>query len=314
VSLLFAAVGGLLAVPTLAANFGIAAAPTLASLALGLAACLLLWHNQSRAAHPIVDTILLRQRSFTLPALIYLLFLLCHAGAAYSLAFVVADRPGGNAKEVGLLMFFIYAASAVVAPFAGRLTDRFDPRRVLYFATSGMMVVFALYAQIRVETPLWQVVAIGVMLGLLVGAKTPAIMKIALGTISQEKLGNGTGLLTMLRDLGTPAGSSFALAAFGATVGARTEAALIEQAKAAGLGVEWVPALKAAAAVHGKQVDPALGNALTEAGTSFSGLFSRATAEAMAVAQPVVGYSLMGIMALALVLVLLLPRRQKQHV
>src|SRR5690606_10485918 len=158
--------------------------------------------------NPVIEVGLLRAPAFVLPCCIYLLHLLCYGGAIYTLAFVIADRPGGSAAQVGIVSFSVYAASALGSPIAGKLVDIWDPRKVLLGAMALTLLGLLLFTRIGAETPLWTVVAIVVMLGLMTGAKTPAIMKIALGAIPEQRMGRGTGLMTMLRDLGAPAGSA----------------------------------------------------------------------------------------------------------
>lgn len=304
--LLLLTLGGILAAPTLAGNFGAGSWPTLAALALGILSALLLWWSSEGVPYAVIDTGLLRRKAFTLPALIYLLHLLCYAGAVYTLAFILSDRPGGSASQVGFVNLFIYGCSALAAPIGGRLIDRFDPRLILIIALGTTLLALLAFAQIDAYTPLWLIAAIAAVLGLMTGGKTPAIMKIALGTVAPQKMGKGAGLLTMLRDIGVPAGSSFGLAIYGVTVGMQTKNSLLSRAAEAGLGPQWSAALGEALASSGKQMDPALAAELAQRGLSFSDLAQSASVGAISSALPIVGYSLAGVMAIAIVLALCL--------
>lgn len=310
--LLLLTLGGLLAVPILAGNFGMGSWVALGSLALGLICAVLLWWSCERLASPVIEISLLRQRAFVLPSVIYLLHLLCYGGAVYSLAFIIADRPGGNASQVGFINLFIYGASALAAPLAGRLVDRIDPRKVLICAMAITLFGLVLFAQIRSDTPLWMIAMIATLLGLMTGGKTPAVMKIALGTIPEKKMGRGTGLLTMLRDLGVPAGSSFSLAIYGATVGSRTQAEVLARAEGLGLGTEWHSALMAAVGSRGRQVEEQLVEVLAQQGLTFADLMGPATGTAISSALPLVGYALAGVMVVALTMACLLPRGKQK--
>ena len=298
--LLLLTLGGVLSVPTLAGNFGAGAWPTIAALLIGIGSAILLWLNSRGRASAVIDTALLKHREFVVPALIYMLHLLCYGGAIYSLAFIVSDRPGGSAADVGFVNLFVYGASSLAAPIAGRFVDRVDARYVLIAALLVMLLGLLAFAQIDADTPLGVIAAVACLLGLTTGSKTPAIMKIALGAVPPQRMGRGAGLLTMLRDIGVPAGSSFSLAIYGSTVGRRTEQEVFERATAAGLDQQWIPALHKLVATRGKQVDPALQEQLSARGLEVADLIQSSTAIAISGALPIVGYVLAGVMVVAI--------------
>lgn len=302
--LLLLTLGGLLSIPTLVGNFGGASWLTLAALLIGLGSACLLWISCNARTDAVIEIGLLRNSRFVLPALIYLLHVLCYGGAIYSLAFILADRPGGSAADVGFVNLFIFGASAVAAPISGRFVDRFEPRKVLVVALTLTMVGLLTFAQIRADTPLGLIAAIACLLGICTGAKTPAIMKIALSAIPADRMGRGAGLLSMLRDIGVPAGSSLSLAIYGATVGARQEEAVIARAAEVGLDERWLPALHDLVESHGKRVDPALQEQLHARGLDVADLIQGATVVAINSALPTVGYMLAGIMVVTVAMAL----------
>src|SRR5690606_34555846 len=125
------AVGGLLSIPTAASKLGLASPWTLAALAIGVGAALMLWKVENRVADPVMDIGLLRNRLFILPASLYLLAVMCLAGLTYSLAFFVSERPGGSASQVGFINMCVYGCSMISAPIAGRLADRMEIRKLV---------------------------------------------------------------------------------------------------------------------------------------------------------------------------------------
>lgn len=310
--LLVATLGGLLAVPTLAGNFGMGSPLSLGVLAGSLICGLLLFRNCARTSSPVVEISLLYQRGFLFPAMIYLLHLLCYGGAVFCLAFFIADRPGGNASQVGFINMFVYGSSAIAAPIAGALVDRIGARRMLLVALTIMLICMLVYTQIRAETPLWMIAAFACVLGFVTGSKTPAVMQIALSTIPKQKMGSGSGLLTMLRDIGSPAGSSFSLAIYGSTVGAQLQQSVVARGEASGLGSEWHDELSRAAATRGQHLDAALAEELGRHGMRFSDLLEPSMTEAIAQAAPRVGFSLAVVMSVALLLAWLVPKAGKR--
>ena len=306
--LLFVTIGALLSLPTWAGNFGIYSSYTLAVLCAGVLGLVMLVRGGSRTAAPVVDFSILKQRSFALPTAIYWLHLLSFSGVLYALAFFINGRPGGSASQFGFVSLFLYGSSMVSAPISGRLVDRMNPRGVSIFALTGTLIALVMFTTIRVDTPLWFIVLTVSALGLMMGANTPAIMKLALGAVPRERMGVGTGLFRMLCDLGSPTGSAFALAVFGTSLAIHTGQALTARAKALGVGDEFLDSLAALFASKGKTVVPALAEQLQARGTDAKELLRLAGLDGLSGALPSVGYLLLGMVSLAWLLSFLLPR------
>ncbi|MBL0122959.1 MAG: MFS transporter [Betaproteobacteria bacterium] len=305
---LFITIGALLSLPTWAGNFGIRSSYTFTVLGVGILGLVMLTRIGYRAAAPVVDLSILKQRAFALPTAIYWLHLLSFSGVLYSLAFFINGRPGGSASQFGFVSLFLYGSCMISAPIAGRLVDRINPRRVSIFALTGTLIALVLFTTIRVDTPLWFIVLTVSALGLMMGGNTPAIMKLALGAVPQEKMGAGTGLFSMLRDLGSPTGSSFALAVFGTSLAIHTERALTEQARALGVGDELLGTLGTLLASKGQAVTPALARQLQAHGMDAKELLRLAGLDGLSAALPSVGYLLIGMVGIAWFLSFLLPR------
>ncbi len=305
--LLFLTIGSLLSISVVMGNFGSLYA--LALFGLGVGSGFLLWFSSRRTKNPIIDFAVLFQRSFALPALIYLLVLLCFGGCLFTAAFIITDRPGGNASQVGLVNMCVFAVSAFASPLGGRLADRFDPRSVLLVLLTVMLIGLLLYSQINANTPLWVIAVITSILGFVTGSKTPAVMKIALYNIPAHKLGSSSGLLSMMRDLGAPAGSGFSLAIYGATMGSILVSSVLDRAEKNGLDVrQWGGVLKQAVSSRGKTIDESLVAELARLSVPFPELYKSAMADAIGQAMPQVGLSLAAVMIIAIFLTLLLPK------
>lgn len=307
--LLLLAIGGLLSTPTWAGNFGMLSAQAIGALTVAIAALAALWFIEQRVAAPAVDVTLLRIRSFTLPALIFVLYGMCYAGVLYSLAFFVVERPGGSAAQFGLVTMLLYGTGMLAAPLSGRMVDRMDPRYIVMaalLAGFGMLLMLSTFSN---ATPLWFIFATVMLLGLANGMKTPASMKIALNAIPPARMGAGSGLLTMLRDVGSPAGAAFGLAVFGATVGSRTGSAAEAVARNAGVDPALLGQVVAAAASQGKKVTPELVTELQRHGLTIAGLLKPAKEQALSSAMPEVAHVLMVLIGACFALALMLPRQ-----
>ncbi len=207
---LFVTIGTLLSLPTWIGNFGVLSAYTAVILASGILGLIMLWRSSLRVIAPVVDIAILRRRAFALPTAIYWLHLMAFTGIVYALAFFISGRPGGSASQFGFVALVLYGSSALGAPLAGRLIDRFaTPRTVSICSLLGTLLTLVALVNVRVDSPLWLIVAIACLLGIMMGGNGPAVMKLAIGAVPPDKMGAGTGLFSMLRDLGPSTGSSF---------------------------------------------------------------------------------------------------------
>jgi len=301
-------VGTLLSVPTLAGNFGMGSPYTIAALVAGIVGVIVLWRIESKAEAPAVDLAILANRAFGLPAAIHLMHVLTFTGMVYTMAFFISGRAGGSASQVGFVNLFVYGSSLFMSPVAGWLADRLAPRSVISFALGMTVVGLYMFSTISADTPMWFIVCTVTLLGMMISLKTPAIMKLALSTVPAHKIGSGSGLLSMLRDLGTPTGTSFSLALFGASFAAQTKVTLETRARAIGLDESLWPALAQAAKSKGKDVVPELTQALQRLGQPLEALLRSANSEALSSTLPTVGSAMMTIAATAFLLCLFLPR------
>jgi hypothetical protein len=116
-------------------------------------------------------------------------------------------------------------------------------------------------------------------------------------------------LLTMLRDIGSPAGAAFGLAVFGATVGSRTGSAAETIARNAGVDPALLGQMAAAAASNGKKITPELVAELQRQGLTIAEVLRPAKELALSSAMPEVAYVLMALMGGCVALALMLPRQ-----
>src|SRR5690606_15811001 len=213
--LLLATIAALLSLPTWAANFGADSWVTWTIVVVGLFSLVWLWGHSGRQAAPILDVSLLKDRRFAIPSAIYWIQMILSSGVVYSLAFFINTRPGGSAAQFGMVTLALYGSTMLASPIAGKLIDRVEPRRVSTLSLFGSLAALILFSQMDTSVPLVSVLLLVGFIGLMLGANSPALMKLALGAVPQHKSGAGSGLFSMLRDLGLPTGSSLALAIFG---------------------------------------------------------------------------------------------------
>lgn len=306
--LLFLTIAALLSLPTWATNFGAGSPITWLIVGVGIGSLVLLWRHSKATVAPVVDVSILSRPAFALASAIYWLHMLCFSGVVYSLAFFVNNRPGGSASQFGFVTLFLYGSGLLSAPIAGRLVDRFDPRTISILALAGTFGGVLLFLGIDAGTPLWMVIVVVCVLGLSMGSNSPAVMKMAFGAVPPQKMGAGTGMFSMFRDLGNPTGSSTSLAVFGVTLAYQARASVMRQAESLGLDAATLDRLASAAGGRARELPGEVVQRLAGAGVEANELVRRASADGLNAALNNVGYLLAAMIGLALLLSLRLPR------
>jgi MFS family permease len=279
----------LLSLPTWASNIGTHSPLFWAILVCGLITLLVLIQHSRRTAAPVLDTKILSTKAFSLPLAIFWLHVLFTSSVLYALAFFMNNRPGGNASQFGMMTLFMFGSAMLSSPIAGRLCDRFEARRVSLFALIGTLGGSFLFLTIRIDSSLAHIATICSLLGIMLGANTPASMKMAFGAIPPERIGVGTGMFSMFRDMASPTGSSLALAIFGTALADKAGSALSRLVDRHALDVETMDALIRAATNRGPLPEP-LAAQLQNAGINAPELIQTASAEALQGALTQVGY------------------------
>ena len=310
--LLLITFGALLSLPTWASNIGTHSPLFWAILVCGLITLLVLIQHSRRTAAPVLDTKILSTKAFSLPLAIFWLHVLFTSSVLYALAFFMNNRPGGNASQFGLMTLFMFGSAMLSSPIAGRLCDRFEARRVSLFALIGTLGGSFLFLTIQIDSSLAHIAAICSLLGIMLGANTPASMKMAFGAIPPERIGVGTGMFSMFRDMASPTGSSLALAVFGTALADKASSALSRLIDGHALEADTLTALVRAATNRGP-LPEALATQLQAAGIKTSELITAASAEALQGALTQVGYLLCVPILIALILATQLARTRQAN-
>lgn len=306
--LLFVTIAALLSLPGWVTTFGWSSPLSWGTAITGCASLALLWRHSRRTAAPVIDTAILTRPAFALPSAIYWLHMLSFNGVVYSLAFFINGRPGGSPAQFGFVTLFLYGSGMLSAPVAGRLIDRFNPRMVSILALSGTLLAALIFLQIDTHSPLWMVIAVVCIFGLMMGANAPAMMKLVFSAVPPERLGAGTGMFSMIRELGNPTGSALSLAVFGATLVHQARASVQRQLEVLSLDAASIETLGRAAVGRMRDLPAALLERLAHGGIEVDELLRLANIEALDAALDKVGYLLTAMIGIALLLCLRLPR------
>ncbi|HEY8088697.1 MAG TPA: DHA2 family efflux MFS transporter permease subunit [Polyangiaceae bacterium] len=225
-ALLAAGLGALTGGLSFGPEVGWTSAPLLASDVVAALALGGLVARVRSAPHPLIDPSLFSSRVFTSASVSLLLSFVSTFALIFLLPFYLEQVRGLSAQETGLLLTPLPLTTALIAPGAGTLADRFGTRGL---AAGGMLVTaagIALLAFADAATPVPRLVAVLVALGVGRAAFQAPNSSALMGAAPRERQGVAAGVLGTGRVLGQSLGVAFAGALFGVAGGAEAAQAL----------------------------------------------------------------------------------------
>jgi EmrB/QacA subfamily drug resistance transporter len=173
---------------------------------LGAAVVLGVWfvRHERRDADPMMDLTLFKERRFSLGIASGIGSYLVMFGVLLLIPFYAERGLGDDVARAGLELMALPLMFGLVAPLAGKLTDRLGPRPL---TVSGMGLVSAGLVLLALLRPgltgtVVLLAVIGVGLGLFTSPNNAAIM----GSVPVQQAGMASGILNMSRGMGTALG------------------------------------------------------------------------------------------------------------
>jgi len=165
---------------------------------------------ERRSHAPMLDLKLFRKPDFAFGALGALVVFMGIAAIRFLVPFFLQSVRGYSAATVGLLIVPAAIVTATIAPFAGRLADRWGVR---LFANIGLAITtlgFAVFIGLHVATPIWIIVT-----GLMVTSLGMAIFGAAnsasiMNAVDDKAHGATAGFVNLCRNSGNVIGVTFA--------------------------------------------------------------------------------------------------------
>ncbi|MEO8630376.1 MAG: DHA2 family efflux MFS transporter permease subunit [Betaproteobacteria bacterium] len=203
----------------------------LALLAFAVVALILFIVVESRAAGPILDLRLLRNKAFASGLLISGIVFLVLGGTGFLLPFFLEVVSQYSIGKVGMLMAISPVLGGVTAPFGGMLSDRLGSRWVAFAGLALIAVGCFSFGSIDDHVSVLgfalRVAPFGIGMGLFNAANNSSV----LNAVPRERLSIASALLSLMRTLGQTTGvpviaSIFALSALGHTGSAQHQALL----------------------------------------------------------------------------------------
>jgi len=178
---------------------------------------------ESRLEQPLVDLSLFRRRTFTAGNVAGVMAFLAISANAFLMPFYLQLVLGYSPLQAGLLLTPTAFVLAVVAPISGSLSDRIGARVLssLGLAINGiaLLLLGGLTTDASYTEVLYWLLLLGLGQGMFQAPNNSSVM----GDVPRDRLGIGSGILSMVRNLGQVVGlavsASFLLGSLSAVGG-----------------------------------------------------------------------------------------------
>src|SRR5256714_724474 len=173
--------------------------------------------SQRYGRYPMLTRGLLRNRQFMGASGAFVLFGMGVIGVLFLAVIAFQTMWHFSSIQAALATLPIPALGLVVALIVGRNADRLSPRVTGVAALATMVVGLAWLSFLPASPDYWQVVAPLVLIGCGMGGAFPSINVAAMGSVSGQELGVGSGIVNMSRQLGFALGVAVLVAVFTGT-------------------------------------------------------------------------------------------------
>jgi len=166
--------------------------------------------SERRAAQPIVDLKLFRNRLFTCSIISLIIMFVAISSNMFLMPFYLIQGLGYSASKAGLLFATISMTAIVVGPLSGWLSDKVGSR---VLCTVGMaLICFALFlnSRLSIESSEVDVLVRLVIQGIGAGMFSSPNNSSVMGSVPRDKLSTGSAMIGTVRQIGTSSGIAVA--------------------------------------------------------------------------------------------------------
>ena len=179
-----------------------------------LLGALFIW-RQTRLAHPMMPIDIFRRPIFSLSITTSSCTFVAQGLAYVSLPFFFHTVLGRNATDTGILLTAWPLALAAIAPFAGRLADRYHAGVLgaigLSSMTTGLVLTALLPEQPSTADIMWRLMLCGAGFGIFASPNNRLMMN----AVPRDRSGSAGGIIATSRTLGQTMGAALVALTFG---------------------------------------------------------------------------------------------------
>ena len=165
-------------------------------------------YHELKAKNPVVDLRILRNRNFGIGTVLMTAVGACLFGMIAILPLFLQKLMGYTAFQSGITMIPRGLGALIAMPLAGRLVNKMDGR---YLMAIGFLL-FGLscwqIADINLSISQWSLLWPIFLNGVSIGFLFVPVNTVALGTLLPEQMGNGSGIINLMRNVGGSIGVS----------------------------------------------------------------------------------------------------------
>jgi len=194
--------------------YGPTAPRVLLFMAAGLLILILFIRIERRAADPIIDLSLFKNRVFLFAATSLFLFFVAAPPYVMLMPFYLMEGIGFTAMETGLLLTVVSMVTIVSSPLSGALSDRIGKVWLSAFGAAATATAFFLMLGFDLQTETTAIIPVLILLGIGVGSFQPPNNSAIMGAVARERLGSASALIATQRQVGISLGMALAGAIF----------------------------------------------------------------------------------------------------
>ena len=166
------------------------------------------WEKQHK--NPFVDFKIFANRIFSLGSFSASMRMFTMGGTGFLIPLYLVDVYDLSAAHLGVMLMINPGAMTIMVRFGGQIADRWGSRWPVVVGLAVQGSVAIIFSQLSATTSLWVTAAVLAYHGLGAGLMLAALHRAVMGNVSEEKMGSGAGLYSMLRFVGVVIGTSLA--------------------------------------------------------------------------------------------------------
>ena len=157
---------------------------------------------------------ILKNRIFTVSGIAMLLVFVTISSVSVLMPFYLEMVKGLTPDRVGLFLMIVPASTLIIAPLAGYLSDKLEPRYITSFGT--LVIAFGIYRIrfISAEASISEIALVLILIGLGMGIFSTPNNSSMMGAVEKKQLGSASGILATIRTLGITFGVGSAIVIF----------------------------------------------------------------------------------------------------
>jgi DHA2 family multidrug resistance protein len=169
---------------------------------MSIAALILLIYWELKTKHPVVDLRLFKERNYAAGVTIFFFFGFVLYGSIMLLPLYLQTIMGYDATLAGWALAFGGIGSLMILPIVGRLTQVMDGRWLIGAGLAINALAVYMMSHYNTQVDFFAAWFPRFIQGLGLGTTFVSLTTLTMSRISQEKMGNATGIFNLMRNLG----------------------------------------------------------------------------------------------------------------